>query len=73
MCDASAAVSVDTKSSDGLVRIVGLVKVVMVCSGCVKGGNFTALYQVTEIARFSLALILRKYPRFSHQTLLFLM
>jgi hypothetical protein len=38
MCEAKAAVSVDTKS----VSASNLVNVVMVCSGCVKVGNFAA-------------------------------
>ena len=37
MWDANAAVSVDTKSSGFSTNVVGLVKVVMVCSECVKG------------------------------------
>ena len=44
MCEARAAVSVVTKSTAGFVNRVGVVKVVMVCSGCVKGGNFAALF-----------------------------
>lgn len=44
MCEARAAVSVVTKSTAGLANRVGVVNVVMVCSGCVMGGNLTALY-----------------------------
>ena len=43
MCEARAAVSVDTKSAVGRVNAVGFVKVVMVCSGCINNGNFAAL------------------------------
>ena len=73
MCEASAAVSVDTKSRERPLFAEGVVKVVMVCSRCIKGGNFTALCWITEFARFSLEFILRKYPWLTHQTLLLLM
>ena len=43
MCEANAAVSVDTKSAAGFANAVGVLEVVMVCSVCVKKGNFAAL------------------------------
>ena len=44
MCEANAAVSVDTKSAAGFANAVGVLEVVMVCSVCVKKGNFAALF-----------------------------
>jgi len=44
MCEASAAVSDDTKSEVAFVNIAAVVKVVMVCSRCIKGGNFAAIF-----------------------------
>ena len=59
-----AAVFVDTKSVRGSMKTAGVVKVVMVCSGQVKGGNVALAAWATEIARFGLESILCNNPRF---------
>jgi hypothetical protein len=46
------------------MKTAGVVKVVMVCSGQVKGGNVALAAWATEIARFGLESILRNNPRF---------
>jgi len=46
------------------MKTAGVVKVVMVCSGQVKGGNVALACWATEIARLSLEPILRNNPRF---------
>ena len=48
MCEANAAVSVDTKSDWRVIKVAGVVKVVMVCSGCVKDGFFTSICQLQK-------------------------
>ena len=48
ICEASAAVSVDTKSDWPVIKVAGVVNVVMVCSGCVKDGFFTAICQLQK-------------------------
>ena len=48
MCEAKAAVSVDTKSDWRVIKVAGVVNVVMVCSVFVKDGFFAAICQLQK-------------------------